>query len=117
MRRTQIATLVFAVSFLSGCNKQTIPYLGHWDGGFEVTSSTSTAQNEKLAMNGYLQLYRSHEKFLMQLSNPTQVLNVGGTWHMLGPKRIQLTFNSFRLDEPDLDKLREYGDRTWSLPI
>jgi hypothetical protein len=83
-----------------------MPYLGHWVGGFQVTSATREVPVAKLAMNGYLQLYRTDDKFLIQLSNPTQVLNLGGVWRMIGAHRIELTFNAFRIDEPDLTKLK-----------
>lgn len=106
MRSTSVATAILVTAALTGCNKDHIPYLGHWDGGFVVTGAETGVPSAKLAMNGYLQLYRTNDKFLIQLSNPTQVLNLSGVWHMVGKNRIELTFNDFRLDEPDLTKLK-----------
>lgn len=95
-----------ALGALAGCNKEKMPYLGHWDGGFDVTSSTSAEPTKALAMRGYLQLYRTDEKFLIELSNPIQVLDLTGKWKMVGTKRIELTFHDFKLGEPDLDKIK-----------
>lgn len=106
MRPTLVATALTAIATLTGCNKERIPFLGHWDGGFDVTSSTASAPTTALNMRGYLQLYRTSDKFLIELSNPTQVLDLGGKWRMIGGKRIELTFRDFKLTEPDLTKLR-----------
>ncbi|HLK13283.1 MAG TPA: hypothetical protein VKT78_00635 [Fimbriimonadaceae bacterium] len=101
------ALLVLALAgALAGCNKEKIPFLGHWDGGFEVTSSTAAAPVAAINMRGYLQLYRTGDKFLMELSNPVQVLDLGGKWKMVGSHRIELTFREYKLSEPDLVKLK-----------
>ena len=109
MRSPAVAAAIVAIATLTGCNKERIPYLGHWDGGFEVALSTSAAQSSAINMRGYLQLYRTDDKFLIQLSNPTQVLDLGGKWRMVGPRRVELTFHDFKLAEPDLNKLKGMG--------
>jgi hypothetical protein len=106
MRPTLVVTAFVAIGSLTGCNKERIPYLGHWDGGFNVTSSTASPPTAALNIRGYLQLYRTGDKFLIELSNPTQVLDLGGKWRMVGGKRIELAFHEFKLTEPDLAKLK-----------
>jgi hypothetical protein len=106
MRPTSAAAVLLAAALAGGCNKTRMPYFGHWLGGFETTSSTSLMSTSAIEFRGYLQLYRVDNKFLIQLSNQSQVLNLGGVWKVLRTNRIELTFNSFRLDEPDLDKLK-----------
>lgn len=104
--RVRGALVLCAAVAAAGCHKEQIPYLGYWHGGFEVDDSVPKADAQTAMPRGYLQLYRTHDKFLIELANQIQVLDLGGTWKMLNSHSIELTFHDFRLNEPDVDKLK-----------
>lgn len=105
MRRYPVIVAIAAMTLL-GCNKERMPYLGYWHGGFDVQSSTAAAPTSSINLRGYVQLYRTEDKFEIELSNPVQVMDVGGRWKMLGPNRIELTPHEFRINQKDIDKLK-----------
>ncbi|MHB8637393.1 MAG: hypothetical protein ACYC96_13065 [Fimbriimonadaceae bacterium] len=101
-----VAMLLAAGATVAGCNKERIPFLGHWDGGFDVTSTTASVPTTAIVLRGYIQLYRTNDRFLMEMANPLQLLDLAGNWRMVSSTRIELTFHNFKLTEPDLEKLK-----------
>jgi len=77
---------------LAGCaDKQRTPVMGHWTGGFYTDGAE--------AMRGYLQLYRTGDKFKMRLASKTQELQFEGTW-TIEKNRIQLRVGDIKFDNP-----------------
>jgi hypothetical protein len=77
---------------LVGCvDKDRAPVLGTWTGGFY------TDQAEVL--RGYLQLYKTGDKFKMHLNNKDQEMNIDGTW-TIAKKRIELHVSDIKFENP-----------------
>lgn len=82
-----------------------MPFLGHWEGGLDVVSSKPGTNIDAVRLGGYLQLYQTHEKYSLELSNRLQVMDVTGTWKIVTGDRIQLTPGSISFSEPDVTRL------------
>lgn len=64
--------MAFPLVFLSGVDKERVGVMGMWTGGFYVDDAE--------ALRGYLQLYRTGDKFKMRLGTKDQEINFAGTW-------------------------------------
>lgn len=83
---------ILLVLILAGCaDKERTPVMGHWTGGFYT--------DEAEAMRGYLQLYRTGDKFKMRLASKIQELNFEGTW-TIAKGRIELRTGDIEFDNP-----------------
>lgn len=73
--------LAFPLIFLTGVDKERVAVMGMWTGGFYV--------DEAEVLRGYLQLYRTGDKFKMGLGTKDQEINFQGTWKVKG-QRVEL---------------------------
>jgi len=80
------------VLVLAGCaDKERTPVMGHWTGGFYT--------DEAEAMRGYLQLYKTGDKFKMRLASKNQELIFDGTW-TIAKGRIELRVGNIEFENP-----------------
>jgi hypothetical protein len=101
---------------LAGCNDRLRPYLGHWDGEFAVSSSSVPA--EPLKLHGYVQLYETGDKFIIEIANPVQKLTLKGNWKLLklaarptehgdfSARMVDLFVTDFGLEQLPVERLR-----------
>lgn len=73
--------LAFPLVFLTGVDKERVAVVGMWTGGFYVDDAE--------VLRGYLQLYRTGDKFKMRLGTKDQEINFQGTWKVKG-QRVEL---------------------------
>jgi|GEM_PF-2670872 len=99
------AILVVFTGSLIGCDRSALPFLGNWTGTFAVQKNASNQPTNRLTMTGYIQIYRTGSKFIMEFANPVQTLDLTGTWKLASGTRIMLHFTKFKLTEPGSDVL------------
>src|SRR5687768_4840802 len=93
--------LLVPLLLLAGCvDKERAPVLGMWTGGFY------TDQAEVL--RGYLQLYRTGDKFKMRLSTSHQEMNFEGTWS-IAKERITLRVADIKFENPTDETRKALG--------
>jgi hypothetical protein len=94
---------LLVVLALAGCtDKERTPVMGHWTGGFYT--------DEAEALRGYLQLYRTGDKFKLRLASKVQELNMQGTWTM-AKGRIELRVGDIEFDNPSEATQKAMGIR------
>lgn len=95
--------LILALSCLVvGCgDKKTIPFLGTWIGGLEVSkvlSGTDGAEDRiRHNLKGYVRIVLDNNKYTMVLEGEQQVVDVKGTWVYKG-KQVILTPNDVQVN-------------------
>lgn len=105
MRDFRVAIFGLAlVACLTGCQTAQMPYLGHWNGGFVAVSG-----DKKAAPEGYFQLYRMDNRFVMQLENSVQKLDIGGSWTILKKGRIEMKVKTLKISQPESDVMESMG--------
>ena len=93
--------LLLTVAILVGCaDKERTPVMGHWTGGFYTDDAE--------AMRGYLQLYKTGDKFKMRLASKTQELVFDGTW-TIAKGRIELRVGNVEFDNPSAADQKAMG--------
>jgi hypothetical protein len=89
MRRIWLLSLLV---LLAGCvDKARTPVMGHWTGGFYTDSAE--------VLRGYIQLYRTGDKFKMRLASKDQEMNFEGTW-TIAKRRVELRIADIKFDNP-----------------
>jgi hypothetical protein len=86
------------------------PYLGKWNGGFEVFSIPGT-ENPRLyklnSLKGFVVLYAANMKFDLELSGEQQDITVTGTWKILRKGRVELSGKKIKIDDYGGDLKRD----------
>jgi hypothetical protein len=94
MRR--LGLIILAV--LAGCaDKERTPVMGHWTGGFYADNAE--------VLRGYLQLYRTGDKFKMRLASKDQEFEFDGTW-TIAKRRIELRVSDIKFENPPEETAR-----------
>lgn len=112
MRRNWlIITLLLAFGFcivliplfvFSKVDKERVQVMGHWTGGFYSDGAQM--------LRGYLQLYRTGDKFKMRLASKDQAINFEGTWK-IQKKRVELTVGVVDFENPTEENQKALGLR------
>ncbi len=76
------------------------PVLGMWTGGFYT--------DEAEVLRGYLQLYKTGDKFKMRLATADQEMNLAGTWTM-AKGRITLRTDDIKFNNPSDETRKALG--------
>jgi len=94
--------LLLAIAiFAAGCiDKERAPVMGMWTGGFYTDKGQ--------AFKGYLQLYRTGDKFKMRLASKDQAMDFEGTW-TIGKRRVELTVGDIKFDNPTEEDQKALG--------
>jgi len=99
--------LIIAVSFAiiaeaSCSNKDIMPFLGKWSGGFNVQRVTVGADTpkdrERSSLHGFVQIYATNRKFKLHLEGEQEALDLTGTW-TFKKNRMTLTTTDFAVDD------------------
>lgn len=110
MRKAILPALVLALAlFLTirsiNANKDLVPFLGKWSGGFEVSQIQNANRDtpedrRRLGLMGYLMVYGSRHSFKIHLEGEQEVFDIGGKWAIKG-QRLILTADpqTFALDD------------------
>jgi hypothetical protein len=114
MKFLKLGLALAATLLLSGCFTGLAPYLGHWVGSFEVEQAAKGVPVDALNLKGYVQLYQTGDRCLLELANPAQKLTLKGTWKIATPsgretvklRRVVVTVNDLVLEEPSLERLK-----------
>jgi hypothetical protein len=90
--------LLLAVPLVGGCgpDREIVPYLGKWTGGFQFENPGPEAADEE--MRGNLILYAAKQRFRMNLEGAQQAIDIKGTWE-LGEDRVVLKVEEVFLDD------------------
>lgn len=104
-RTLALVAIALSAVALSGCHKPNLPFLGHWSGKFELTGESEPADAKALVLGGYLQLYQTGSKAILDLTNKAQHVNIVGTWKLVSPKRAEVRLQNPKIDMPPLDQL------------
>jgi hypothetical protein len=79
------------------------PFLGKWNGGFEIQDirgvGASNVQKRAQELRGFVVLYGSHQKFDLEVSGQQQDIVVTGTWKVIKPTRVELTSSDVKIDD------------------
>jgi hypothetical protein len=81
-----------AVFFARGSNKELMPYFGKWNGQFDTT-------DEAAGLRGYLQMYATGRRFVLDLQGPQQGIEVSGVWVEERTGQVVLSPNSITIDD------------------
>lgn len=95
-----VCILTVPVIFFSGADKERSPVLGMWTGGFYT--------DEAEVLRGYLQLYRTGDKFKMRLGTKDQEMNFDGKW-TVAKKRIELRVTNIDFQNPTNETQKAMG--------
>lgn len=95
--------IALALTGRAACsNKDLIPFMGKWAGGFvvdRVKQGPDTDKDRKRSgLNGYLQIYGTQRSFKLHLEGEQQTLDIAGTWIAKGNK-VTLTTTDFQMDD------------------
>ncbi|RYG35796.1 hypothetical protein EON81_11650 [bacterium] len=101
---------------LVGCtraNKELLPYLGKWNGAFEVESLSGATDKDlkRETLRGYLVLYATNRRFVMHLEGEQQGMDLDGAWTIDG-KQAKLKAVTFKIDDQGGEELRD-PNRKW----
>lgn len=93
----------FALIGKASCsNKDIVPFLGKWAGGFKVErvdNGPDTAKDrERSSLNGYVQIYGTNHSFKMHLEGEQQIVDMAGNW-TLKKNRVTLRVTDFKMDD------------------
>lgn len=116
MRKAPIilVTLLIAISFAlvyqaSHSNKDLVPFLGKWTGGFNVQRVTkgadSATDRERSSLHGFVQIYATNRKFKIHLDGEQESLDITGEW-TFKKNRMTLTTTDFVLDDQGGEDMR-----------
>jgi hypothetical protein len=93
--------LLAPLVLIAGCvDKERAPVLGMWTGGFYT--------DEAEVLRGYLQLYRTGDKFKMRLTTKQQEMNFEGTWS-IAKERITLRVADIKFENPSDETRKALG--------
>ncbi len=93
--------LLVPVLIVLGCtDKERLPVMGQWTGGFYT--------DEAEVLRGYLQLYRGKDQFKMRLGSKHQEIDFTGTWTVAN-NRIELRASDIKFTNPSEEKIRTLG--------
>ncbi len=85
----------------AGCvDRSRVPVMGLWTGGFYADKGQ--------AFKGYLQLYRTGDKFKMRLASKDQAIDFDGTW-TVDKRRIVLSVGDIKFDNPTEEDQKALG--------
>lgn len=99
MRR--LLLLLAVAIFAAGCiDKERAPVMGMWTGGF--------FDDKGQAFKGYVQLYKTGDKFKMRLASKEQAMDFEGTW-TIAKRRIDLTVIDIKFDNPTEEDQKALG--------
>lgn len=97
-RQSRIALLAM-IGFAAACaGKDAAPYLGKWNGKFVVESAGEDKDLARNELKGFLQLYRTGNRFTLHLSGEQQSIDAKGSWKVEG-KRITLHTKDLTIDD------------------
>lgn len=123
MRKALVfAILLFLGLFFtarSSCsNKDMLPYLGKWPGGFvvgEVRRGPNTAIDQKRSsLKGFVQIYATNRKFKIHLEGEQETIDVDGDWTRKA-RRMDLHVQHVVIDDQGGAALRD-PNRKFILP-
>ena len=110
--------LAFLPLLLAGCgDRSTMPYLGKWTGGFDVDSvakGAAVSEPGRNRLKGFLQLYRTGERYELHLEGEQFGLVAGGTWAQKGG-RVTLSPTTVKIDDGGGEETRN-PNRAWIEP-
>jgi len=103
----------------SSCsNKDMLPYLGKWPGGFvvsEVRRGPNTSVDQKRSsLKGFVQIYATNHKFKLHLEGEQETIDVDGDWTRKA-KRMDLRVQHVVIDDQGGAALRD-PNRKFILP-
>ena len=97
-----IAAGLVATYFNRSANKELLPYLGKWSGGFmveQIDGKANPALAKRASLTGYLQLYGSNDRFELRLNGEQQEVVVTGTWQLVSETQIELKPEKYQIDD------------------
>ncbi|HEY0866184.1 MAG TPA: hypothetical protein VGE01_02330 [Fimbriimonas sp.] len=105
--RALVPTLALAVCL--GCgNAEIEPFLGKWNGGFVAEEAAGASKRDNLT--GYLQVYRTQDRFELFLQGEQQSVTAKGTWSA-EKSRITLTVLDLKVDDGGGEQGRDLSKR------
>ena len=101
---------------LAGCDRSAMPFLGKWSGGFTVERAGKGAVGgaARNSLKGFLQLYRTGERYELHLEGEQFGLVAGGTWSQKDG-RLTLAPTSVKIDDGGGEETRD-PNRAWIDP-
>ncbi|RYG48145.1 hypothetical protein EON79_05345 [bacterium] len=100
--------LILALIGCTRANKELLPYLGKWNGAFEVEAMPGAKANDlkRETLRGYLVLYATSRRFVMRLEGEQQAADLDGTWTLKG-KQAELKATKVLIDDQGGEELRD----------
>ncbi|AIE84166.1 hypothetical protein [Fimbriimonas ginsengisoli] len=107
MRTAIVSAVVLILAFIltarATCsNREIVPFLGKWSGGFEVESIRDGAdtpqERERYRLQGYVQVYATRRSFKMHLQGEQEDLDLAGFWTFRG-QRLTLKVSEIKIDD------------------
>ena len=92
--------LLFVLTMVSCGNDRFVPYIGIWQGRFQAEGPDAPKDGDPdRDWRGYLQLYRTEEKFILHLESRSLAMDVKGKWTLKEDMRVLLTPEEFTFDD------------------
>jgi hypothetical protein len=95
---------LFLIACIGCADKQRTPVLGMWTGGFYTDKAE--------VLRGYLQLYKTGDKFKMRLATREQEMNFAGTW-AIAKGRVELHISDVQFENPTDEERKARGIRVF----
>jgi len=96
--------LLLLISCFGCTDKQRTPVLGMWSGGFYTDKAE--------VLRGYLQLYKTGDKFKMRLATREQEMTFNGTW-TIAKGRVELQIADVEFENPTDEERKARGIRVF----
>lgn len=98
-----VLVILLYVTAQSSCsNKELVPYLGKWTGGFIVDSVSPAARSatdlKRNNLRGFIQVYATRHSFKMHLEGEQEIIDLAGNW-VLKRQRLTLKVNETKIDD------------------
>jgi len=97
-----LLVIILVLSGRASCaNKDLLPFLGKWKGGFVAQEFVDKPDAFSLKRHGFdatLQLYRTQESFILRLESEQESVDVKGTWSHRG-QELRLAIRSVEIDD------------------
>lgn len=100
--------LILALAGCGGGHKELLPYLGKWNGAFEVERFAGATPKDlsRETLRGYLMLYATNRRFLLHFDGEQQAVDLDGTWALNG-KQVELRATKVEIDDQGGEEFRD----------